>query len=62
MTDRNLINAKAMTQWNNKEIQLLHSLQMSDGLKERRDPIAFHGAEHCVGNTLLLKGKAADKK
>ena len=35
---------------------------MSDGLKERRDPIAFHGAEHHVGNTLLLIGKAADKK
>lgn len=51
-----------MTQWNNSAIQLLHSLQMSDGLKARRDPIVFHGAEHCVGNTLLLKGKAADKK
>ena len=35
---------------------------MSDGLKDRRDPIAFHGTEHFVGNTLLLKGKAADKK
>ena len=51
-----------MTQWNNRAMQLLHSIQMSDDLEEGRDPIASHGAEHCIENTLLLEGKAADKK
>ena len=51
-----------MTQWNNRAMQLLHSIQMGDGLKEGRDPIVFHGAEHRIEKTSLLKEKAADKK
>ena len=50
-----------MTQWNNRAIQLLHSVQVSDGLKEKRDLLAFYGAEHCIENTSLLKGKMAGK-
>ena len=51
-----------MTQWKSKAMQLLHSIQMNDGLKEGRDPIVFHGAEHCIEKTSMLKEKAADKK